>query len=65
MTKKDFELIVKIIKDGALINCATQSELAMNTATRGKIAQQFADNLIKSNPRFDKARFLSACGVKS
>ena len=65
MTKKDFEAIARCISDGALINCATASDVEMNSATRGKIARQLADVCASDNPRFDRARFLKACGVQS
>lgn len=32
--------------------------------TRGRIAIFFADELRSTNPRFDRARFLRACGVE-
>ena len=63
MTRKDYIAIAAAIADGALINCATQTELAMNNATRCKIAGQLADLMARDNPRFDRARFLKACGV--
>ena len=65
MTRKDYVAIAAVISDGALINCPTQAELAMNTATRNKIAWQLADVMARDNPRFDGARFLKACGVQS
>lgn len=34
-----------------------------DTAEREKIARLFADKLCSTNPRFDHARFLRACGV--
>lgn len=30
---------------------------------RGTIARRFADELAGTNPRFDRSRFLRACGV--
>jgi hypothetical protein len=65
MTRKDYVAIAQAISDGALINCMSRTELAMNTATRYKIAEQIADVLWRDNPRFDRARFLKACGVQS
>lgn len=32
---------------------------------RFAIADRFANALARSNPRFDRARFLAACGVQS
>lgn len=34
-------------------------------ANQGTIARRFAEACQRSNPRFDRARFLSACGVQS
>ena len=63
MTRKDYVAIARVISDGALINCATEKEQHMNTATRAKIAYQLADVMGRDNPRFDGARFLKACGI--
>ena len=65
MTRKDYVAIAQCISDGALINCATQHDLIMNTGTRTKIAWQLATMMRADNPRFDRARFLKACGVQS
>lgn len=32
-----------------------------NVADRDKIAEHFADNLARTNPKFDRERFLRAC----
>ena len=63
MTRKDYIAIARVISDGALINCATQAELAANRAVRTKIAYQLADVMARDNGRFDGAKFLKACGV--
>ena len=31
----------------------------------GELVQAFADRLTECNPRFDRARFVAACGVQS
>ena len=55
MTRKDYVLIADVIANSQGL-------------TRGGImdtlAQRMADALQGDNPRFDRARFLSACGVK-
>lgn len=53
MTKKDFELIARAF-----------AQSAKNDQTR-TIAYRLADALATINPRFDRARFLAACGVAS
>lgn len=65
MTRKDYVAIARVIVDAQFINCPTAAEVAMNKATRCKIAYQIADLLARDNPRFDGARFLKACGVAS
>ena len=51
MTKKDFELIA-----------GTIARLPAGPAHR-EVARLFADALAGTNPRFDHAKFLRACGV--
>ena len=55
MTRKDYVLIAKLLKnanednyDNALV----------------PLIKWFADDLQADNPRFDRDRFLTACGVK-
>lgn len=31
--------------------------------TRERVAEHFANELVRTNPRFDRGRFLKACGV--
>jgi hypothetical protein len=54
MTKKDFELIAKVV---------ARSTIGKGQEARTGIANAFADELEEINPRFDRARFLTACGV--
>lgn len=65
MTKKDYVAIARVISDGQFINCPTAAEYQINLATRSKIGRQLADVCASDNPRFDRARFLAACGVQS
>jgi len=53
MTRKDFQVIAEAIKD---INA--------RKAHGDRIAELMAEALKKTNPRFDKKRFLTACGVE-
>ena len=52
MTRKHFILIAKAI------HSITDLE------TRAKFAREMAAECAKTNPRFDRARFLTACGVE-
>ena len=54
MQRKHFELIAETVRD--MPNA--------NTTERRNIAQWFADKLASTNPNFDRARFLRACGVE-
>jgi len=63
MTRKDYELIAQILKG------AKNYEQNFNDNEKGAkaiegITHIFATMLSTTNPNFDRARFLSACGVK-
>ena len=69
MTKKDYELIAYVIITVNLYGIldeymvGTEDELAYcSYALRMKIAEWMAYNLQKDNNRFDKQRFMKACG---
>ena len=55
MTRKDFQLVADVLK-------AHQDGGDKDNVVRG-LAQSFAIELAKTNPRFNKALFLKACGV--
>lgn len=55
MTRKDYELIAKVIANSQGL---TRGGIMDTLATR------MAEALQADNPRFNPARFLSACGVK-
>jgi hypothetical protein len=52
MTRKDFQLVADILK----LHVASHTAQAM--------ALDFAQAFQKTNPRFDKKRFLDACGLE-
>jgi hypothetical protein len=54
MTRKDYILIAKTINDAYYLD--QNKKLT--------IARDFADELSFDNPRFDRARFLTACGLE-
>ncbi len=58
MSRKDFELIASIIR-------SMPTHAASLRTARDSTARAFADGLRVSNPRFDSARFLRACGIES
>lgn len=61
MTKKDYELIA------AVITSVRDPDRRMRLGHKhacDNIANEFARVLARTNPRFDRARFLKACGVE-
>lgn len=50
-TRKDFQMVADLLKDNP------------NMADRKAKAKEYCDKFAKMNPRFDKERFLKACGV--
>lgn len=63
MTKKDYVRIAAALADTLLINCPSAEYLAGATAARNSAVARIADALAADNARFDRARFLAACGV--
>lgn len=58
MTRKDYELIAGVF--------ASFAEIVDLSETIGAdIARRLADELAEENPRFNSARFLSACGLEA
>jgi hypothetical protein len=57
MTRKDYELIAKVINR----NTVSLSESAF--IDFAKMAEDLATELETENPRFDRQRFLTACGL--
>lgn len=64
MTRKDYVAIAAALKDAATTEFQAQFPVSadmMRLEIIGRIAGVFAQD----NPRFDRARFLKACGVHS
>lgn len=57
MTRKDYQLIAKVFNDFSKV-------IDLNETVGAEIALCLADDFANDNPRFDRARFLEACGVK-
>lgn len=60
MTRKDYELIALALRD-AREGCVSDAQRIANSMAAQSIAQRLADE----NGRFDRERFLRACGVQS
>lgn len=60
MTKKDYILIAAAITSGRrVVSYETKAD-----ATLDGVSRLIAEALQRDNPRFDRARFLAACGVQ-
>ena len=66
MTRKDYVAIAACIKGTR--GFVGAFELPIDRAARNAVdlcAKELADHMAADNPRFDRARFLKACGVQS
>jgi hypothetical protein len=57
MTKKDYIAIARAVQVQMHV-----TEDTMRQATIGSVAHQLAETFAGDNPRFDRDRFLAACG---
>jgi hypothetical protein len=63
MTKKDYELIaMSVWRSGFIIN-GNKIKQEARESMRRLIANDLASSLAHANPRFDRIKFLQACGV--
>lgn len=65
MTRRDYVLIANVLcttKPDQTIGYSADA-LAIARGAWREIARSFAATLASENPRFDRARFLKACGV--
>ena len=53
MTRKDFQLIAEVLRDSTAIGSDFE---------HAALCRDFARALATTNPRFDKEKFLRACG---
>ena len=61
MTRKDFEALATAIRDVREIPSVWQNDVALSGVIVA--ARKIADAYVESNERFDRDRFLRACGV--
>lgn len=71
MTKKDYELIAKAIK-GRRDNTWnldklgwTGNEICIGISVIDDLSEFLAHDLSKQNPRFNRSKFLKACGLEA
>ena len=62
MTRKDYEKIAAIIKNHAPNGDNSMFDAGFDMAVTN-IANDLAAMMAQDNPRFDRARFLKACGL--
>lgn len=62
MTKKDYELIASALLVVSCFNDNGDDEFPQ--VMKDKIANKLAEALASKNPRFQKDKFLQACGVE-
>lgn len=56
MTRKDYVAIANVLKD-------SRTAVSRLEVERKLLAEKIADVMAGDNPRFDRARFLKACGI--
>ena len=65
MTRQDFELIATTLRNALGDAEYPQAHAAQSWRGVEATAYKFADTLDRHNVRFDKARFLRACGLEA
>lgn len=60
MTKKDYELIATAILESK----NDMQDHPVRMAGANQTARRIASYLAKDNPRFDRTKFLKACGIQ-
>lgn len=65
MTKKDYVLISKTINHHLATMAMSGEATPLEFQTIGAIACKLAKELEQDNPRFDREKFLTACGVQA
>jgi hypothetical protein len=56
LKRRHFEFIAELVR-------ALPADTLLSPSQRAQVARAFCNRLALTNPKFDKARFLRACGV--
>ena len=65
MTSKDYEIIaeaVRKVREDSVLTLGTATEISARIEGRADILTALCQVFAQDNPRFDTARFLTACG---
>ena len=65
MTKKDYVRIAAALNGARVTDSEIISAKALYNNGVDNAAHRIADALADDNPKFDRARFMAACGVQS
>ncbi len=60
LTRKHYKAIAAIVKD-----CTKTTDDAVTYVSSSQLCHELADYFAADNPRFDRERFLTACGIES
>ena len=62
MQRRHFQMIANVFAQGQPLGCGPKSDAHRECWTA--LAESFASRLASTNPGFDRARFLAACGME-
>ena len=62
MQRRHFQFIANVFAQGEPLGCGPKSDAHRECWTA--LAESFASRLASTNPGFDRARFLAACGME-
>lgn len=67
MTKKDYELIAQSVRRTRMVEGWDKNQLRKQAkmAALRLVANDLAGSLYGDNPRFDRTKFLTACGIET
>ena len=63
-SKKHFEAIAKIVRDAKTDLKSAPNATVARDEVHAMIAEDLSEYFASQNPRFDRSRFLKACGLE-